>query len=324
MDSAAGRAAAAAEPGSMGVTDEARMSQPNRDLVLSRRSGRIRSVHSRLGKGLAMVGKKALTTRFTVTVVLVTVVTMGCGDGTKQDSVTRTRRSTSTSTTSRASTTTRAPSAADDLAAYFAAAETTDQALAAAARKINAGVGADRLSFDQATVDAVAAADPNPTAKLIPTGLDPALLRAVLLVQSELTARFFAMRRVRVGTFPKNEFEAKDVLMCLGLGANPAAKFEADLAAAEGLAASLPPATPAAADSLPASELAIRLADILLRNSGCDSCGGAVITELAPIRWGQQPPPAPGVPPWDGDIGGIPFRAGFTAEAGWRIELNAC
>ena len=216
------------------------------------------------------------------------------------------------------------PTAADDLGAYFGAAQASSSALAAAAKKINGGVGRDRLSFDQATVDAVAAADPAPAARLIPAGLDPGLLRAVLLTQSELTSRYFAMRRVRTGTFPTNEPEAKDVLLCLGLGANPAARFAADLASAKALAKSLPPVTKVEADSRPAAELAIRLQDILLRNSGCDSCGGTVVTELAPITWGQQPAPPPGVSPWDGDIGGIAFRSSHTPTDGWQVELGAC
>lgn len=258
--------------------------------------------------------------RRTATIVLLAVIAVGCGSGTKKDSVKTTRRSSSTTTST---TTTRAPSAADSLAAYFGAAEATSHALAAAARKINEGVGRDRLSFDQATVDAVAAADPAPAAKLIPAGLDPALLQAVLLTQSELTSRYFAMRRVRTGTFPTNELEAKDVLLCLGLGANPAARFAADLAAAKALAGSLPLATPIAADSRPAAELAIRLQDLLLRNSGCDSCGGSVVTELTPIVWAQQPSWS-GDLAWDGNIGGIAFRAIYAPTDGWRIELNAC
>ncbi len=258
-------------------------------------------------------------------VVLVAMIAVGCGGGTKK-SVTTTHRSSSTTRTATdtSSTTPRVPTAADDLVAYFDAAKATSHALSAAATKINEGVGRDRLSFDQTTVDAVAAADPGPAAKLIPAGLDPGLLRAVLLTQSELTSRYFAMRRVRAGTFPTNEFEAKDVLLCLGLGAKPAARFAADLASAKALALSLPPMTKVAADSRPAAELAIRLQDISLRNSGCDSCGGTVVTELAPITWGRQPPPLPGVAPWDGDIGGIAFRSSYTPTGGWRVELLAC
>ncbi|MGZ4712408.1 MAG: hypothetical protein ACXVJ7_17455 [Acidimicrobiia bacterium] len=258
--------------------------------------------------------------RRTLAIVLLAVIVVGCGTETKK-SVRTTHRSTSTTTST--TTTTRPRSAADDLAGYFGAAEATSHALAAAARKINEGVGRDRLSFDQATVDAIAAADPAPAAKLIPAGLDPTLMQAVLVTQSELTSRYFAMRLIRVGVFPTNESEGKEMLLCLGLGASPAARFAADLTSAKALAASSPEVTSVTPDSRPAAELAIRLQDILLRNSGCASCGGSVITELAPVVWAQQPSFA-GDRPWDGTVGGVRFRATYAPASGWSVELNAC
>ena len=254
-----------------------------------------------------------------IAMVLLPAIALGCGGGSKK-SVRTAHRPSSTTASTTTSTTTRAPSAADSLAAYFSAAEATSQALAAAARKINGGVGRDQLSFDQATVDAVAAVDPAPAAKLIPAGLEPTLLRAVLVTESELVSRFFALRFVRVGTFPTGQPEANQMLECLGNGASPAAKFAADLASARALAASLPPVSPPAPDSRPAAELAIRLSDIQLRNLGCESCGGAVITDLAAIVWKQTP----GDPPGDGTVGDIPFRATYSPTSGWSVELMAC
>lgn len=257
--------------------------------------------------------------RLAVVALVFIVTAVGCGGGSGKQSV-KTRASSSTASST---TTTRvAPSAADNLAAYFEAAEAVHRKLAAAAIKINGGISTSHLSFDQATVDAVTAADPTPAGALIPPGLDPVLLRAVLLIQNALVSRHSAMRRIRVGTFPTNEYEAQDALLCLGNGATPAAKFPADLAAAKALAASAPPLTPVASDSRAAAELAIRLDDIGLRNQGCDTCGGAVFTDLLPIVWAQQPS-AIGERPWDGTIGDIPFRATHGAE-GWHIELNAC
>lgn len=261
--------------------------------------------------------------RWMLATLVFTVTTVGCGGGgTGKESVKTHASSSTASSTTTTSTTTVAPSAADNLAAYFEAADSVHRNLAAAAIKINGGVSTSRVSFDQATVDAVAAADPAPAGVLIPPGLDPALLRAVLLTQSELVSRHSAMVRVRVGTFPANEADAKDVLLCLGQGAGAAAKFPTDLASARALAASTPPLTPVSSDSRAAAELAIRLQDITLRNRGCDSCGGAVLTELLPIVWAQLPS-WPGAPPWDGNIGGVAFRATHDAE-GWHIKLNAC
>jgi hypothetical protein len=258
-----------------------------------------------------------------IAVTVLAVLAVGCGSSGR--SVGRSARSsTTTVTTARStSTTTHAPSAADDLAAYFAAAQRTSDALAAAARKINGGVAPDRLSFDQATVDAVAAADPTPAAALIPAGLPPELLRAVLVVQSELVSRFAAMRFVYVGTYPTHQPEADQALECLANGAHPAARFATDLATAHSKAAALPPVTPVPPDSRAAAELAIRLADIGLRNHGCMNCGGFVVTEPAPIVWSPQPSFL-GDRPWDGTIGGVRFRATYTAGSGWNVELNAC
>jgi hypothetical protein len=260
--------------------------------------------------------------RWMFVIVIFTATMVGCGGGGGGKDSVKTRGSSTTASSLTTTSTTAAPSAADSLAAYFEAADSVHRKLAAAAIKINRGFSTSRVSFDQATVDTVAAADPAPAAILIPPGLDPALLRAVLLTQSELVSRHSAMVRVRVGTFPANGADAKDLLRCLGLGAKAAARFPTDLASARALAVSTPPLTPASNDSRAAAELAIRLQDITLRNRGCDSCGGAVLTELLPIVWVQLPS-SPGVPPWDGSIGGVPFRATHDAE-GWHIELNAC
>jgi hypothetical protein len=265
--------------------------------------------------------------RVIVASLVLAMIAAGCGGGTGKESVkTRPSSSTASSTTTSSTTTApiTAPSAADNLAAYFDAAEAVHHKLAAAAIKINGRVSKSHISVDQATVDAVAAADPTPAGALIPAGLDPVLLRAVVLLQSELVSRHSAMARVGrlLGTYPTNGLEAKDLLQCLGNGAAPAAKFPADLASAKALAASSPPLIPVPTSSRAAAEVAIRLVDMGLRNQGCDSCGGAVVTDLLPITWGPQPSWA-GAPPWDGNIGGIPFRAAYDAK-GWHIELNAC
>jgi len=246
------------------------------------------------------------------------VALVGCGG--ESSETTRSRRSTTTTTTSTSTSTTPRRSAADDLAAYFDAARATDERLTIAARLVNAGIGPDELRFDQATVDAISAAEPKVAAAAIPAGLEPDLLRAVMLVQNDLASRHAALVRIEVGTFPAGEYQAQYVLTCLGNGSGAKARFTTDLAAAEAAAASAPPVVVAPADSRAAAEVAIRLQDIAIQNLGCDSCGGAVPPELAPITWQQEP----GEPPWDGRIGDLQFRARYTAENGWEVQLNAC
>jgi hypothetical protein len=220
--------------------------------------------------------------------------------------------------------TTTAPrrTAADDLARFFAQAAGIDQKLHAAALLINGGIGMTSVQFNQATVDAVAAADPAPSAAAIPAGMTPDLLRAVILVQSDLASRWYAFDPVLRGPEGPPAQERTRVLTCLANGARAAGRFDADLAAARALAAVSAPVRIARPASHAAAEVAIRLAFVDEANAGCDSCGGSVAAEPPAIVWRQIANPYSGH--WDGTAGRIPFRASYRPGRGWKVELNAC
>lgn len=237
----------------------------------------------------------------------------------------------STTTTQPVTTTTR-PSAAGDLAGYFASALAIDQKLRAAATAIDAGIAADRLTLTVAARDAIAAADPTAAPRAIPAGLDPGLLLKVLMVQSDLVSRFYALHgyempftpATQTVTIPRTDANAGYALDCLGNGTEAAGAFRADLAAARTAAAATPPVTAASADSRAAADLAIWLADLNLRNSGCASCGGQRVTGLGLITWHEIGPKFPSDLDWNGDIAGVPFFARFVPGQGWLVTLEAC
>ena len=238
----------------------------------------------------------------------------------------------STATPSTATPPTVGPSAADDLSAYFDAAASIDQRLKAAAVAANGAVGTTVITTTQATLDAIAAADPTPAANVIPAGLSPVVMRAVLTVQSDLVSRFYAFRWFglaggepgRTETVPLSDVRARDILSCLGNGSPAASSFPADLAAARTAASRAPPLVAIDPSSQVAADLAIWLQAILEANEGCASCGGWRLTVLEPITWHQVGPLYPGGNPWDGDMGGILFTARYTAGQGWTIRFNAC
>ena len=204
--------------------------------------------------------------------------------------------------------------------------------MTAAATLVNGGITKTEVTFDQATVDAVRSLDPKGVADTIPNGLEPELKRDVLLVYSDIMSRTMAMHlATAVGTYPMSDYPAKDLLSCLHNGALAAARYPRDLAAAKKLAAHSPPVVAVAADSRAAEDLAVRLADIDLENSGCASCGGYTPTELVPITWFPQPKPIP--PNQDTFVGeiwatkpgsGVPFNAKYDAATGWTVQINAC
>ena len=80
--------------------------------------------------------------------------------------------------------------------------------------------------------------------------------------------------------------------------------------------------TPPAPDSRPAAELAVRIALIDLANSGCEQCGGIVVTTSVPIVWQQEN--QPGIRHYDGTVGGTRFTADYHAGSGWAVQIWAC
>ena len=154
----------------------------------------------------------------------------------------------------------------------------------------------------------------------IPAGLEPELLRAVLLVESELVSRTFAMRNYGSVSNPVSEVEP-----CLHNGADAAARYPADVAALRTLADASPPVAVAAPDSRAAEELAVRLGWINELNTGCDSCGGYVATDLHEVTLYDTPTFNPVADrPVDGLIDDVGFWASFDADAGWKIQFAAC
>lgn len=215
-----------------------------------------------------------------------------------------------------------ARTAADDLAAFFSVADRLDQHLKTAAAGINGAIADNDANVDQATADAVSAAfTAIPEMQdAIPAGLEPELLRAVLLVESDLVSRTHAMRNYQSVSNPVNEVEP-----CLQNGGEAAARYPADLAALRALADASPPVAIAAPDSREAEELAVRLGWIDLRNSGCAGCGGYVATDLHDITWYDTPTYNPVADRLvDGLVDDVGFWADFAADTGWTIQFAAC
>jgi hypothetical protein len=216
-----------------------------------------------------------------------------------------------------------ARTAADDLAAFFAAARGDNTRIKAAARAINREIGHSTIQFSASTIEAVKASVPNRTARAIPAGMNKNLMRAALLVYSDLVARSAAFNYVpefkyapRAVTDP----ESVRLLQALAVGSAIARRYPADLAAARALAKASPPIVVAGADSRQAAELAVRVETIRLMNNCCGSAGGHVATELLPLTWTNTTSPHG---PWTGTIGGIRFTATYTASDGWTVRLAA-
>ncbi len=260
---------------------------------------------------------------------LVGVLAVGCGGGTAKSGP---ATATSGSATSRpAPSTGTEPSAASDLAAFVSSAGTVDRRLRAAAAAVNGGITADLLTITQPTRDAIATADPAAAAATIPAGLGPDLMRTVLLVQSDLVARSWALRGFErafeptgTATVARSDPNAEEAMRCLGNGSAAAADFAADLLRVRSAAAAAPPVPAVAPDSRAAGDLAVWLRTVNLRNSGCGSCGGQRMASLPPITWGETGPQFPGDLDWNGDIDGVAFHATFVAGQGWTVVLRAC
>jgi hypothetical protein len=242
--------------------------------------------------------------------------------------------STSTSVPSTsASSTTRPPSALDDLTGFFIAAAGIDQNLKAAAVDANGSIGTTQITITQQTLDTIATADPAPAADDIVAGLPSEVLLPVLTVQSDLVSRYYAFRgfvEARPGTIPRTNptpgsMSAADYLLtCLGSGSKAGSSYPADVAAAQKAASKAPPASPVVPSSQAAADLAIWLHEIVGANSGCESCGGFRLTSLPQITWHHVAPLTPGGNAWDGDIAGLLFTAQYTAGEGWTVQFNAC
>jgi len=229
--------------------------------------------------------------------------------------------------------TTRPPSALDNLTAFFSAAYDIDQKLKAAALDANGAIGTTEITISQATLDAIATADPTPAAQDIPAGLPPDVMLPVLTVQSDLVSRYYAFRgfvAAQPGIIPRTNpqpgtLSAADyLLLCLGNGSQAASSYPADVAAAQMAASKTPPVAPVDSSSQTAGDLAIWSHYIVGSNSGCMECGGSRLTALPPIDWHYVAPLTPGGNAWDGNIGAGLFAAHYTSGQGWTVQFNAC
>jgi hypothetical protein len=269
--------------------------------------------------------------RTVLTLVAVVLAAAGCGGeaGTFGTTPPETTASTGGATTTVASTTTSSPTtsavatttsavvtttspapvptAADALAAFFAAAEELDADIRAAAVLFNAGFDADAGTLDPGVAPVVEALDAVPLAALIPGGLSAEVEAAVLRVFADLDGRVSALAGgVRILGYPDVEW-AVDCLT----GAGPAAtRFPDDLAVARARAAQEPAPT-ASPDSPEAGILAVRLAAIHSMNWGCESCGVVDYDAPLPVDWEGR------------TVSGVQFEATFE-DGAWDILIWAC
>lgn len=195
-----------------------------------------------------------------------------------------------------------APSAAEDLAPFFAAAVTLDQQLQIAAAAINAtGPPWERITADVARK--VEAADLRPVSRAVPAGLPHDLQQAVILVLSDLTSRRMAMQTfTAVGPILSDDISSDHtnakLLADLSNGRAAAVRFDGDLAAARELAADTAPMEPVPAKSRLTAEVLILVEYVRVANAGCNARGGAVFTELPEVVWRS----VPGMPDAEGTV----------------------
>lgn len=207
------------------------------------------------------------------------------------------------------------PDATGVLAPFFSAAATMDDQLHAAADAIN-GAGPPWATVTDGVAGSVRAADPAVVARTVPAGLPDDLLRAVILVYSDLASRRAAMQSFALAGTP---YETSDALLAeLGNGHAAATRFDSDLAAAQSLARSAPSVTVAPPDSREAAEVLLLVQYVDGSNAGCDSRGGAVVTELPVITWESDNGGTIGSPP-----AGIHFEATLGPD-GYQVEILAC
>jgi hypothetical protein len=218
----------------------------------------------------------------------------------------------------------RAPTAADSLAPFFAAARADGARIRATARAVNREIGPTSVHFSRATVEEVRASTPERTARALPAGMDPDLLRATLIVYSDLATRSSALDPTldfidTDETLPRTDRYVVRFLDGLRRGSLVARAYPADLAAARALAAAKPPIASARPDSRAAAELAIRIAVVKLAN-GCNGGNPPVLRHLVPIVWTTITPYGRR----DGSIGGLVFHVAYAAHGGWTVGLDAC
>lgn len=197
------------------------------------------------------------------------------------------------------------PTAADSLAAFFAAAEDLDDRIKDAASLFNSQWDPATATVGPETRAAIDALDPMALQPLIPGGLSPDLEVAVLAVFADLDSRVAALDGG--ARYPGDSTFALD---CLGNGGESAERFADDLDIARALALLEPPPT-APPDSPATGAVAVRMTAIHSMDWGCDSCGGVAYTTEFPVDWSGR------------TVLGVGFDATYGA-GGWEILIYAC
>jgi len=220
-----------------------------------------------------------------------------------------------------------APSAADSLDPFFAAASRLDQQLQTAAAAINAtGPPWEQISADVA--GKVRAADLGPVSSVLPAGLPHDLQQSVILVLSDLTSRRMAMESFASAgpVFPNDSDAAHattaQLLDELHNGHAAAIRFDGDLAAARALAAASAPVAPVPRQSRLTAEVLVLVEYVRVANGGCDVRGGAVFTTLPEVTWRS----VPHLPEAEGTVGphGVEFNADLRPNGTWDVYLFVC
>ena len=317
------------------------------------------------GRTLVIIIAAALTLVLVAAVAIVLVVRAGDGATPLAPAATATSTtsasaamsattSTTPSTSPTAEPTQPGPSATEALDPFFAAADTLDRQLQAAAAAINAtGPPWEEVTEDVAS--AVRAADLDPVERTIPAGLPRELQKAVLTVFSELVSRRTAMESfayagpVSADGFVLNEegnpievahMTTPQLIEELENGHEAARRFEDDLAAARALAAATPPIEPVPTESRLTAEILILVDMVRIGNQGCDARGGYVLRELPTVTWG----PVPDNPDAEGTLDRIvryhsldgvvtevepyvsrtPFDADLQPDGTWNVGFFFC
>ena len=210
----------------------------------------------------------------------------------------------------------------DVLAPFFAAADTADAALAAAAAAVNDSYTGDQMTFTQATADLLNQARPSAVAAVIPAGLDPETERAVLLVYSDLESRFAALHGescVQVGTYTRAELDPH----CFTEGHAAVVAMPTDVAAARSTASSASAFTDAGPHSREAAEVALRVGYVDGNNEGCGSHGGFRATDPIEIVWSGDPSAVDGAASAQGLTNGVGFTVSWAGDT-WSVRYQAC
>ena len=217
------------------------------------------------------------------------------------------------------------PNALETLAPFITAAKADDARIRAAAAALNKVATPTTLTFNRTTAATAAAARPNRTEVALPAGMPNALMSASLQVYSDLVSRatpfgFIAM--MKDGTVSRTDVSLEQILVGLKKNSTIAARFPADLAALQRVAARTAPVPHYKADSRTAADRFLLITWVWDANHGCASTSGYASGYLPKIVWKQQGQ-------YEGTIGssghgdGIAFDVWFQ-QGTWMGELNAC